>query len=268
LSGEDDIKMVKAGIEAVSSSALSGVNNLLLRLFGPAADEAGLMLNDHVRVFRAKRQLRLYLRTAEKLEEAGITPQQVPLKLLFPIVENASIEESDELQDRWANLLARASDPKEADLVELSFPTILRELSSRDVKFLDELFKEAHRRANARPHRDILDISFGDAELHTAFSNAGLARHPIQQRLTMAQRGITSVQADGKDIGFCMDVFARNKIVERMFELPSKIITGANKNRNMPELDDSFRFTHLGIKFTRACNTPPLKSKTIQAPPE
>lgn len=108
----DDSELVKAGVEGFSSAAFKGVNALLQSLLGPAAEEAGLMLKDHVRVFRAERQLCLYRRTIERLQKMDVRPQRVPLKLLFPIVENASMEESDELQDRWANLLAHAAEQK------------------------------------------------------------------------------------------------------------------------------------------------------------
>src|SRR6266496_2812595 len=101
MGGESEL--VKAGVEGLSSAAFEGVNDLLQSLFGPAAEEAGLMLKDHVKVFRAERQLRLYERTVRLFQKMGVSPQRVSLRLLFPIVENASLEESDQLQDRWAN---------------------------------------------------------------------------------------------------------------------------------------------------------------------
>lgn len=117
---------MKAGIEAVTSSAMTPVNDLISSLFGPAAREAGLMLQDHIKVYRKEGQFRLYIRTMEKLKALGVTPQRVPLKLLFPIIENASVEEDDDLQDRWASLLANAANPANADGIPASCKHLAR----------------------------------------------------------------------------------------------------------------------------------------------
>ena len=59
----DEDKLVKAVVEA----ALRPFADLLDKLAGPAAKELGLALKDHVRVFRFKRQLRLFERVKEIL---------------------------------------------------------------------------------------------------------------------------------------------------------------------------------------------------------
>jgi hypothetical protein len=130
----DEDKLVKAGVEA----ALKPFADLLEKLAGPAAEEIGLTLKDHVRVFRLNRQLRLFERTKEMLEQAGIDPSRVPLKLLSPIIESASLEEDNELQDRWAALLANASSQPEG--IHPSFVDVLRQLTSMDVLVLDVMF--------------------------------------------------------------------------------------------------------------------------------
>src|ERR1700755_3276467 len=99
---EDEDKLVRAGVEA----ALKPFADMLEKIAGPAAEEFGLTLKDHVRVFRLKRQIRLFKRVEEMLAEAKMEPGRVPFKLLLPMIENASIEENNELQDRWAAMLA------------------------------------------------------------------------------------------------------------------------------------------------------------------
>jgi len=85
---------LNAGLDA----ALKPFSDLIMKIAGPAADEIGLTLQDHVRVFRLKRQLRLLERVKEML--ADREPQRVPLKIIEEIVEHGSVEESDDLQDR------------------------------------------------------------------------------------------------------------------------------------------------------------------------
>jgi len=129
-----DAEMVKAGIDSV----LAPVRDTLNRLLGPLADELGGVLADPVRVFRFKRSVRLLEKVKRIAEEAGFEPRAVPLKTLLPILENASLEEDEDLHDRWANLLARAADPR-ADAIPPSLPRILSEMSSREARFLDRL---------------------------------------------------------------------------------------------------------------------------------
>ena len=108
----DGDKLVKAGVEA----AMKPFADLLDKLAGPAAEEIGLTLRDHVRVFRLKREVRL--------------------------CQRVSIEETDELQDIWANMLANAAAGGNGGSgVEPVFPLILKELGIQEVKFLDELYE-------------------------------------------------------------------------------------------------------------------------------
>jgi len=201
------------------------------------------------------RQFRLLTRTAEKLREMGVTPQQVPLKLLFPIVDNASIEESDELQDRWANLLARAANPKEASKISIAFPGMLRELSPRHVKFLDALYDDAQGTIKRSLPEE---VGFGYIALLSAFSDAGLARHPVAPHtsITMAQWELGDVKADYEEIALAMDMFSRHRIFELAYELPRKQWDSIND----PELDSRFQFTRIGILFVEACREPRAKT--------
>lgn len=130
----DEDKLVKAGVEA----ALKPFVDLLEKIAGPAAEEIGLTLKDHVRVFRLKRQVRLFNRVKEILAESDLEPGRVPFKLLQPIIESASLEEKDELQDRWAALLANSAITRD---VHPSFPEILKQLSEREVLYLDAVYE-------------------------------------------------------------------------------------------------------------------------------
>jgi hypothetical protein len=131
---EDEDKLVKAGVEA----ALKPFADMLEKIAGPAAEEFGLTLKDHVRVFRLKRQIRLFKRVEEMLAEAKMEAGRVPFKLLLPMVENASIEENNELQDRWAAMLANSAVNRD---VHPSFPEILKQLSEKEVAYLDASYE-------------------------------------------------------------------------------------------------------------------------------
>lgn len=260
----DDLELVKTGIEAVTSEAIKPVSDLIRSLFGPAAEEAGLMLKDHVRVFRAKRQLRLYLRTAEIFEKTGLTPQHVALKLLFSIVENASVEESDDLQDRWANLLAHAADPAEAHTVSISFPTILRELTPRQARFLDAIYHEAVKRSDRLRRHGVENVSFSYVDFISLFTDAGLARYPSHQHYTMVEWDRDDVKGDQRERQVAVDMFSRHGIMEDVYEIPPN---RSNSRNWEPEIDSTIQFTLLGAQFVASCQEPKAKSELAQASP-
>jgi len=131
----DTYDLAKAGFEA----AMAPFAEMLQKIGGPAAGEIGLCLQDHVKVYRLRRQIRLLQKTQEILDNAGIEPGRVPLKLLGTIIDNATLEEDDSLQDMWAALLANNAMGNGHEAI---FPEILRQLSSADAYLLRKCFQE------------------------------------------------------------------------------------------------------------------------------
>lgn len=133
----DNIKAAAHGsIQGAVEGAMKPFNDLLQALLGPSAEEAGLLLKDYVTVFRIEKQVQLLDRLRKVLGRAGITPSRVPMKLLGPIFEAATLEENSELQETWANMLANAANPESPDAVAPSFPGILREMRPTDSQIL------------------------------------------------------------------------------------------------------------------------------------
>jgi hypothetical protein len=112
-------------------------------MLGPAADEVAEMLRDSIRVYRYQRQLRLLQKAETMASKAGFTPQAVPLKLLFPLLEGASLEEDEDIHTMWSALLANASHPSLLSLVLPSFAEVLRVLTPEEARLLNAAYKYA-----------------------------------------------------------------------------------------------------------------------------
>ena len=114
---------------------------ILKRMLGPAADEVAERFRDEVRIYRYGRQLEC-LKKAEKMAmDAGFTPKAVPIKILFPLLEGASLEEDETLHTMWAALLANASSDM-AEIVRPSFISILKEMAPDEARLLSEVARK------------------------------------------------------------------------------------------------------------------------------
>ena len=135
--------ILKSGGELLKGgAALAGTlkfTDIIKAMLGPATAEVAERFRDDVRLYRYGRQLEC-LKKAEKMaKDAGYTPQAVPIKILFPLLEGASLEESEDLHTMWAALLANAASPNAAGNVRPGFIAILREMSPDEAELLKEM---------------------------------------------------------------------------------------------------------------------------------
>jgi hypothetical protein len=150
---EEPVKnSVKGAIEALYKP----VESIVKTLAGPAAEEIGLSFRDSVQAWRLKRQIRLFERVKTICDDAGIKPQSVKLSLLFDVVDKGSLEEDDDLQDLWANLLASAADPNRNVLVLTAFPDILRQISKDEALYLEDMFLRSRKSMPAEEFAQVM----------------------------------------------------------------------------------------------------------------
>ncbi len=120
------------------------------KLIMPATEEVGLLLKDSVSLWRMKNQVRVLMSAKGYCEENGIEPSQVSPKLLLPLLEGASIEDDELLQDKWAILLSNLVD-SEQNIQNHVFPYILGQISSTEFMTLEAAYEQSlFRRARVR----------------------------------------------------------------------------------------------------------------------
>jgi len=128
----DPTEIIKAAPEIAKGAAALGAaipfTGIVKRMLGPADDEVAEMWRDQVRVYRYGRQLKLLEKAERMAQEAGFTPQPIPPKLLFPLLEGASFEDNEDLHTMWAALLANAASPDQHN-VRPAFIGTLRQMS-------------------------------------------------------------------------------------------------------------------------------------------
>lgn len=133
--GENKIDITSTLLE----STVEGAKGFLGKLLGASVEEYGLMLADNVKLKRFKNQLKMVNKAQKIVQESGINIKQISIKQLVPLLEYSSLEEDETLQDKWAKMLVNFID---SEMVYESsiFPFILSQLSSQEVKILDQVF--------------------------------------------------------------------------------------------------------------------------------
>jgi hypothetical protein len=129
-------EIIKTGAEVAGAFKLTDIMKAIL---GPATGEVAERIHDSVRLYRFGRQLGC-LKKAEKMaKDAGFTPKAVPVKILFPLLDGASLEENEDLHTMWAALLANAASPTHTGNIRPGFITILKQMAPDEVGLLKAL---------------------------------------------------------------------------------------------------------------------------------
>jgi Abortive infection alpha len=107
---------------------------------GPLEQGIGIF-EDRLKYTRWERRVRLMKRADEFLAQQGLAgpTRAIPLKFAVPLLQAATLEDNDELQDKWAILLVNAATNSGLDL-QRSFIDILEQLTPLEAKILDVLY--------------------------------------------------------------------------------------------------------------------------------
>lgn len=164
--GDNQVKEVaKAAAEAAKfgTQAVKTTEKILTftaKVLKEPAEQAAGIIGDRLRLFRWERQLTYLEKVNGILTERGIMiTRAVPPKFALPVLENASLEEDDELQKLWAELLANAMDPKFHNVPRMAYIDIIKSLTPLDVKILEAIF-EALKSDKDVNWDNVLDYSF------------------------------------------------------------------------------------------------------------
>jgi hypothetical protein len=108
---------------------------------GPLEQGIGIF-EDKLRYIRLERQVRLFNRYKELMNEIGLSqPTRVlPLKFAIPLFQGASLEDDDFLQDRWAYLLVNAVNGQSGIDLRRVYIDILDNIDSLEARILEKIY--------------------------------------------------------------------------------------------------------------------------------
>ena len=103
----------------------------------PPLEEIGQLSRDHIRYWRFQNQIKILNKASEQLNKVGLSPKKIPSKLLVPLLENGSLEDDENMIERWANLLANAVNPDSSINVNAGIIETLKQLTPKEAYILD-----------------------------------------------------------------------------------------------------------------------------------
>ncbi len=106
------------------------------KLIYPSVEELGLLLKDGIAKWRFSNQVKTLVKAKSICEKHGITPQMISPKLLCPLLEYASLEDNEKLQDKWSTLLANMVD-SDQNVKNHVFPYLLSQVSIQEFELLE-----------------------------------------------------------------------------------------------------------------------------------
>lgn len=257
--------VIKADITkpvAEISSTLVRAANFVGTIIGAPAEAAAGMLTDTLRDFRAQNLERIASKWEKKIAERGVsqsTFDALPRGIGYRLIEAASLEDSDEIQDLWAGLIASGVDKT---IIQKGHVEILRSLGPLEARILKfQWLRYIHGDLNPSslefgPHSEFMDqelVHFSSEQRYVALLN--LVRMQCV-RILLSDYYLDLIDdSESRPFGRVVDDAERMAAVRRMLnDLSSPEDAhafGEMGSSSWPELE--FRITELGIDLMRLC---------------
>jgi hypothetical protein len=199
-----------------------------------------------LRYIRLKRALKVAEKAARLLDQKGRKMSGGDLNVLLPLLEAASLQGEEEMCDRWAALLANATDP-EGSAVEPSFPDVLRQLSSTDARLIEYIVNRSELEATAA-----IDDDDDDDD------DEPVGEPPDMPALDRSELLAGGPIPDPEDYMISLDNLLRLRILisDPLVRSRPRAVGGARRRTTVTFDDDRVKLSAYGAKFARAVRRP------------
>jgi hypothetical protein len=134
----NEIKETAGAVQEVAK-VVKQVGGFLDTVFGPSAKQFGELMGHRVNFWKTMCLADLAEKTVVLMNTRGLDPKLVRhlgFPEVIPLIEAASYEDNDEVQDLWAKLLASALDPETGVKIENVFVSLLKEIGPAEARLL------------------------------------------------------------------------------------------------------------------------------------
>jgi hypothetical protein len=192
-------------------------------------------MGDKVRQFRQRNFYRVAEKVEQYLAEANVEPKAIPARLLLPLVDSASLEDDETIQELWAQLLASAAQEPEA--IPPSYAEMLKQLSPQQARILNAIYQSHLTYRNHVGNR---------------VAPASVWCHEFPE---IPCEKVKEALDQFEQLGIIRPEYGLNQEARSIFSSIEDIAAGAISPSGVDEADVGYvmRFTQLGQFFLKAC---------------
>ena len=175
-------------IDITSTALEKGIesaNEFLTKLVGPAIEELGLLIKDRLTFWRFRNQVKMINKAQKYCASNNIDPKNIPLKILYPIMEYSALEESDKLQDKWAILLSNMVD-SEQNIENHVFPYILSQISTKEFQIVDSIVSKRFKERKYLNVQLTIELTSTSSEREELQAKINKKQHHLKKKITLA----------------------------------------------------------------------------------
>lgn len=198
--------------------------NFLSEIFGDLGKEMAGIFHDTVKYYRYKNLLRLVDKVVEIRHDRKVKGKAnvIPPRFAISLIEQASLEDDETIQDMWAGLIANATDPEKRLNMRKQYVEIISSLEPLDAKILEWLYNKKW-----KVYREV--------------SGGGIKEEDLEDEFDV----------DISEIRLSLQNLARLGCIqsEKDIRMDSKMRSGIQLGNQ----DVTFIFTHLGANLVEAC---------------
>ncbi|UCV22415.1 Abi-alpha family protein [Ferribacterium limneticum] len=134
-------ELAKTAQQAIGATEQLGT--FVARFIAGSLEQAAGIVEDKLRYMRWERQCRLMMKAREYLGNKGLdTPTRpLPMKLAIPLLQAATLEDDDGLQDIWAKLLVNFATENSGISPKRAFIDILESISPLEAKLIALIYE-------------------------------------------------------------------------------------------------------------------------------
>lgn len=148
MSNDDPITETAKAVQEVAKTTGKAIDagekfgGFISRYIAGSIEQGMGIFEDRLKYMRWERQVRLMQRAEQLLKEIGLSQptRAVPLKLAIPLLEAASLEDDDYLQDLWARLLVNAANAGSHINLQRAYIEILEQITPMEALILQKIY--------------------------------------------------------------------------------------------------------------------------------
>jgi hypothetical protein len=233
------------------------VAGFVLKVMGPASIEFGGIFEDLTRFYRYKRLLTISDKVESLLARRKIEGKTTPIspRVAIPMLDAASLEDDETLQDVWAKLIANSMDPHFEAAIHPGYIEIVKQMSPDEAIILGSflkldafpiLFSNHVPKTFGDLYSFLLQIQPPKQTSQVSYQKIYESYHTHCEKFTLKKP---------KDAQVYFDNLLRLRVVELGYDFCEGENLGPNENPSIsiPARNEFLRMTPFGQNFVTAC---------------